>query len=138
MKIVNDEVLEGEEMFSATLTSADNNAIVSQHSVEITIIDGDGRSCGSSCGRSIAKKSCILLCPGVIIRFRPTDYTVSEGVDGVVTLSVVKLGRSDIPVTATLTTASGTAEGIDLLRCYYFPLHTIHYFPNRWYRLYKS
>ena len=86
----------------------------------------------------ISLKSSTLLCPGVIIRFRPTDYTVSEGVDGVVTLSVIKLGLSDIPVAATLTTVSGTAEGMELLRCYYFPLHTIHYFPNRWYRLYKS
>ena len=133
MKIVNDEVLEGEEMFSAILTS---DAIVSQDTVKITIIDGDGRFCGSSC-TNIAK-SCILLCPGVIIRFRPTDYTVREGVDGVVTLSVVKLGHSDIPVTATLTTVSGTAEGIELLRCYYFPLHMIHCLPNRYYRLYIS
>ena len=136
MKIVNDEVLEDEEMFSATLTSADKNAIVSQDTVKITIIDGDGRFCGSCC--QISLKSSILLCPGVIIRFRPTDYTVREGVDSVVTLSVVKLGRSDIPVTANLTTASGTAEGIELLRCYYFPLHMIHCFPNRWYRLYIS
>ena len=136
MKIVNDEVLEGEEMFSATLTSADNNAIVSQDTVKITIIDQDGRFCGSSCTN--ITESCILLCPGVIIRFRPTGYTVREGVDSVVTLSVVKLGHSDIPVTTTLTTVSGTAEGIELLRCYYFPLHTIHYFPNRWYRLYIS
>ena len=54
MKIVNDEVLEGEEMFSATLTSADKNAIVSQDTVKITIIDGDGRFCGSCC-TNIAK-----------------------------------------------------------------------------------
>ena len=56
VKIVNDEVLEGEEMFSATLTSADKNATVStQDTVKIKIIDGDGRFYGSSCGRCIAK-----------------------------------------------------------------------------------
>jgi len=56
VKIVNDEVLEGEEMFSATLTSTDKNAIVStQDTVKITIIDQDGRFCGSSCCTTIAK-----------------------------------------------------------------------------------
>ena len=58
---------------------------------------------------------------GVRVEFDPTAYAVTEGVDESVTLSVVMSGRSAIPVTATVTIVSGTAESMGLWRCYCFP-----------------
>lgn len=53
----------------------------------------------------------------VIIGFDPPVYSVTEGVDGIVALRVVRTRNTAITVTLILTTVSGTAEGIELLRC---------------------
>ena len=50
--------------------------------------------------------------PEAIVGFDPTAYAVTEGVDSIVALRVVRTGSIDIPVTATVTTVSGTAEGL--------------------------
>ena len=60
------------------------------------------------------------MCPD-IAGFDPIAYSVTEGVDGSVTLRVVRTGSAAIPVTVTVTTVSGTAESVQLLRCYYIP-----------------
>ena len=54
-----------------------------------------------------------LQCTIVGFRFDPTAYTVTEGVDGGVSLRVVKSGSADIPLTVNVTTQPGTAEGWD-------------------------
>jgi len=50
--------------------------------------------------------------PEVTVGFDPTAYTVTEGVDGSVTLRVVKTGSAAIPVTAVVTTQPGSAGGL--------------------------
>ena len=50
--------------------------------------------------------------PEVIVGFDPTAYHVTEGVNSIVTLRVVRTGSIGIPVTATVTTVPGTAEGL--------------------------
>ena len=50
--------------------------------------------------------------PLLEVGFDPTAYTVTEGVGSIVTLRVVRTGSIDIPVTATVTTVPGTAEGL--------------------------
>ena len=55
-----------------------------------------------------------------IAGFDPMAYSVTEGVDGSVTLRVVRTGSAAI-LTVTVTTVSGTAESVQLLRCYYIP-----------------
>ena len=55
---------------------------------------------------------------GVSVGFDPTVYFATEGVDDTVTLTVVKTGSSDIPVTATVTTLSGSAQSMELWRWY--------------------
>jgi len=47
------------------------------------------------------------------VGFDPTVYTVTEGVDDGVSLRVVVNGSADIPLTVTVTTQPGTAEGWD-------------------------
>ena len=46
----------------------------------------------------------------VTVRFANTTGTVSEG-DGTVTITIVKEGQSDIPVTVRVTTSDITARG---------------------------
>ena len=48
----------------------------------------------------------------VIVSFDPTTYTVTEGVDGVANLMLVRSGGLTRTVVVTATTAAGTAMGM--------------------------
>ena len=41
--IVNDNIMEGTEMFSATLTTADPNVMIGDGTATVTILDEDGK-----------------------------------------------------------------------------------------------
>ena len=47
----------------------------------------------------------------VSVEFNPTTYSVTEGVDGCVRLTVIRTGIVAVSVTAAVTTQPGTAEG---------------------------
>ena len=83
-----------------------------------------------------------ILSPGISVGFDPILYSAIEGVDDSVTLRVVKTGIAAIPVTATVTTQQGTAEGwaIDGDMCDISVLLVTYkdiFFANRWYRLWR-
>ena len=48
----------------------------------------------------------------VIVSFDPTTYTVTEGVDGVANLMLVRSGGLTRTVVVTVTTVAGTATGM--------------------------
>ena len=47
----------------------------------------------------------------ITIEFNPISYTVNEESDDKVSLRIVKTGSASIPVSATVTTKAGTAQG---------------------------
>ena len=53
-----------------------------------------------------------LLVDPVTVSFDPTTYTVTEGVDNVANLMLVRSGSLNKTVVVTVSTASGTAMGI--------------------------
>ena len=48
----------------------------------------------------------------VIVSFDPTDYTVTEGVDGVANLRLIRTGDIIRETVVTVTTIQGSADGI--------------------------
>ena len=46
-------------------------------------------------------------CPGVVIQFDPTGYTVAES--GFIRLRIVKVGLAHVPISVSLSTVAGTA-----------------------------
>ena len=47
----------------------------------------------------------------MFVEFQPDSYSVGEG-DGAVTLTLVKKGQTDLPVSVVVTTEDDSAEGI--------------------------
>ena len=48
----------------------------------------------------------------VIVSFDPTSYTVTEGIDGIAELMLVRSGNLNREVVVSVTTTSGTAIGV--------------------------
>ena len=89
VRILNDDVLEGDEQFSVILSASESEGVVLVDSIaNITILDEDF----------------------ITMSFEPAEYTVSEN-NGSVTLRLVKIGENDITVSVTFNTEDRSAFG---------------------------
>ena len=77
----------------------------------VTIIDNDIGKHYSSADCNFA--SLYILYNYTVVGFDPTSYTVTEGTDPSVTLTVFRTGNEDLPATVNFATVPGTADGKD-------------------------
>ena len=141
--IVDDEVLEDLEMFSATLTSYEPNVVVEEFSdrANVSIVDedceysdfvstlyGDSYSCIIYTLVGEYALPCVSLL-GVIVRFNPTSYIVQEGSFTYLRINIT--GDSDVPVEVTLSTSGVTATGL-IIYCAGANVYTVNMIIFRW------
>ena len=86
--IIDDDSVEGMETFTAKLTSSQEQLLLVNSSVDVTILDDDT----------------------VRMRLDQLEYSVFEE-DRVAVLSVRKEGKNDIPIRVVVSTADGSAVG---------------------------
>ena len=133
--IVDDDILENVEMFTATLVAQDPSVVeVVQGTADVSILDNDGNY--SVCSLYVCLSVCLSVCfmlqeycftlfpADVMIGFNPTDYTVSED-GGIVTFFIQKVGSNERDVTVFFSTVDGSATGKTTMRHQW----TLHHCP---------
>lgn len=86
MPIIDDGTVEGTEVFTGRLTSSQEQVMLINSTMNITILDDDK----------------------IGVRFDQVEYSVNEE-DSVVTLRVRKEGRNEIPIDLIVSTEGGNA-----------------------------
>ena len=106
VNLTDDVVYGGPKQFSLRITSSEFNVNIMNGDVTVHIADDDGNY--PALGLRCPLRDCFCCLSEIVIQFNPTSLTVTEG--GSVEAVIQKIGTSEVPVSVTLSTATGTAD----------------------------